>query len=179
MLRYKCAILTFLCVTWMFSISVFAQDSDSTAEPDLEAQSRLIEEITVVGQKTLFTLRMEVESAEEGVYAIFNELNSSDEFDITCTREVYIGSYFEQRDCMAAYLKDAIAQNTQDYLKGIDVQLNRNQIPAEVHQKSVAMEAEMLRLVEENPDFLEAMLKLTDLVGEYQAKKKEGFSWFK
>ena len=151
MLRLKCAILTFLCAAGMFSTSAFAQEADSTTESELEALSRPIEEITVVGTKTLFSLRLEMESAEEDVYAIFNELNSTDEFDISCTHEVYSGSHFKQRDCMATYLRKAIAQNTQDYLRGIDVQLTRDEVPAQVHQKSLAMEAEMLRLVEENP----------------------------
>ena len=47
-----------------------------------------------------------------------------------------------------------------------------------MHEKSVAMEAEMLRLAGENKQFAEALQELTMLMGTYQERKKENPLFF-
>lgn len=165
-------VLLLFVVCELISPVVLAQETEPSQEAEPTTQTRPIEEITVVGEQTFYTLRLEIEAAEEEVFAKFNELNSDDDFDIRCTREVYAGSHLPVRDCMPKFLRDAQADNVQDYLKGIDIQLTRDQIQAEVHGKSVELEAEMRRVAIENEDFFQALQKLTDLVGAYASKKK-------
>ena len=156
------------------------QDSSAVAVPGSAPGSASIpiEEITVLGEKTLFTLRLEIESAETKVFDLFNDLNSSDDFDITCTKEVYVGSHFKKRSCMAAYLREAQARNTQDYLYGIDIQLSLNGVKGDVRQRSIAMEAEMRSLALENHSFAAALLKLTELVGILELRKTKNPFFF-
>ena len=154
------------------------QDTGSSASKEQDAQTRPIEEITVLGERTFFTLRLEIETAEEEVYGLFNELNTNDDFDVKCTREVYTGSHFKQRRCMAAYLRKAQAENAQNYLKGIDTQLSLSGVEGEVHQQTLAMEAEMAQLALDNPEFLQALRKLAELFGIYNTKKAENPFYF-
>ena len=147
------------------------QDTGSSASKEQDAQTRPIEEITVLGERTFFTLRLEIEAAEAEVYGLFNELNTNDDFDVKCTREVYTGSYFKRHRCMAAYLRKAQAENTQNYLKGIDTQLSLSGVQGEVHQQTLAMEAEMAQLALDNPGFLQALRKLAELLGALNTKK--------
>lgn len=172
MVRPLRAILTALCLTVMVIPFSFAQDQDSSTESDVESASRPIEEIYVVGERTFFALRMEIESAENEVYGLFNELNSNDEFDIKCVKELFVGSHFKKRVCMASYLRKEQARNTQYSLLGIDMMLTLDGVRGNVHQKTLALEAEMLSLVQENPTFFEAIRKLTELVGILQLKKE-------
>ena len=147
------------------------QDTGSSASKEQDAETRPIEEIIVLGERTFFTLRLEIEAAEEEVYGLFNELNTNDDFDVTCTWEVYTGSHFKRRSCMAAYLREAQAENTQNYLKGIDVQLDLPGVKGEVRDQTLAMEAEMAQLALDNPEFSQALRKLAELFGIYNTKK--------
>lgn len=115
---------------------------------------------------------MEIESVETEVYGLFNELNSNDEFDVTCTEEVFVGSLLPKRVYMADYLRKEQARNaggSQTSLDvnglGIEMQLSLDAVEREVRHKTIAMEAEMLRLAEENQSFANALLRLTELMG--------------
>ncbi len=160
------------------TVGVYGQDADSPQIPEASLNSTPIEEITVVGQRTFRALRLEIESAEIEAYNLFNDLNVNDEFDVTCTYEVYTGSHFPKRACMAAYLREAQARNIQDTLQGFDVQLSLGAVQGEVIQKTMAMEAEMVRVAQENQRFAEALQKLAELLGIYQKKKKENPFYF-
>jgi hypothetical protein len=73
---------------------------------------------------------------------------------------------------MAAFLRDAISQNVQDYVQGIDVQLTRDQVESTVYEKAGKLEAEMTRLILTNESLYQAMVKLTRLVGALETKKR-------
>ena len=154
------------------------QDAGSSASKEQDAQTRPIEEITVLGERTFFTLRLEIEAVEAEVYGLFNELNTNDDFDVKCTREVYTGSHFKRRRCMAAYLKKAEAENAQNQLKGIDTRLSLSGVKGEVRQQTLAMEAEMAQLALDNPGFLQALRKLAELLGALNTKKAENPFYF-
>tara|TARA_B100001964_G_C14133779_1_gene554196 strand:+ start:766 stop:1080 length:315 start_codon:yes stop_codon:yes gene_type:complete len=85
--------------------------------------------------------------------------------------EVYTGSHFKRRSCMAAYLREAQAENTQNYLKGIDMQLDLSGVKGEVRDQTLAMEAEMAQLALDNPEFSQALRKLAELLGALNTKK--------
>tara|TARA_B100000686_G_scaffold16775_1_gene15637 strand:- start:988 stop:1548 length:561 start_codon:yes stop_codon:yes gene_type:complete len=160
------------------------QETETDSEPDIQAEDRIIEEITVQGERTIFSLRAQIETAETQVYNLFNELNSNDEFDVTCEKTVYIGSRIPRRVCMAAYLREEEAYQTQNFVNSIGLGeglgapgsgmlLNLDSAKDEVRQKSEAMEQEMLRLATEVPEFAEALLKLVGLVGALERRKNE------
>ena len=147
------------------------QDTGSPASKEQDVQTRPIEEITVLGERSFFTLRLEIEAAEAEVYGLFNELNTNDDFDFKCNREAYTGSHIKRRRCMAAYLREAQAENTQNYLKGIDTRLSLSEVEGEVHQQTLAMQAEMTQLALDNPEFSQALRKLAELLGALNTKK--------
>ncbi|HJN97134.1 MAG: hypothetical protein CMQ15_12140 [Gammaproteobacteria bacterium] len=168
-LRTALILLPLACLSFP---AVLAQQAESDDATEPSSTAREIEAITVIAEQTFFTLRVQIEEAEEEVFALFNELNSSDEYDMTCTVEVYTGSHLPQRDCMAAFLRDAISQNVQDYVQGIDVQLTRDQVESTVYEKAGKLEAEMTRLILTNESLYQAMVKLTRLVGALETKKR-------
>ena len=106
---------------------------------------------------------MEIESAETEVYGLFNELNSNDEFDVACTNEVFVGSHLPKRICIADYLRKEQAKNVGSWVTGldsqglsIDVLVTLDGIKGEVCHKTVAMEAEMLKLAQRNQSLANA-----------------------
>ena len=57
--------------------TAFAQESDSTDTTITASTARPIEEITVVGQKSLARLRLRIDEKEAEIYNFFNANNSS------------------------------------------------------------------------------------------------------
>ncbi len=170
--------LTLLLSLILLSTSLYGQDETSSAEaePETQTEETAIEEITVQGQRTTFALRMEIESVETEVYDMFNELNSNDEFDVSCEDIVYVGSRIPRRTCMAAYLREEEAFQTQAYLQGLPIGaglgapgtgglMDLTSARGEVQEKTEAMEQEMLQLAIDVPEFAEALLRLTRLIG--------------
>jgi len=103
------------------SLTAFSQQPESLSEEesavDSETSQNVIEEITVLGERTTYSLRLEIKSTEVEVYKMFNELNNNDEFDVTCEEIVYTGSRIPVQTCMAAYLREEEASRTQDFYK--------------------------------------------------------------
>lgn len=54
-----------------------------------------IDEISVIGQRSLLSLHIEVFKLEESFYALFNELNSENEYDVTCHKEFRFMSHIK------------------------------------------------------------------------------------
>ncbi len=71
-----------------------------------------IEEIVVYGSKSLLQFRLDLYKAEEAVFDLFNSLNSDDEFDIHCHKEMFIGSRLQRRVCKPNYVDLLTAEET-------------------------------------------------------------------
>ncbi len=175
--------LMLICLS---SVSL-SQQPESLPEDESAMESQIsengIEEITVLGERTTYSLRMEIKSSELEVYNLFNELNNNDEFDVTCEEIVYSGSHIPVQTCMAAYLREEEARRTQDFLQGLSggplgtpgsgPLLSRDAVAGEVIEKTKAMEQEMIRLAIEFPEFTAALQKLSGLVGALEARTKD------
>ena len=92
-----------------------------TMEPifDRDAREYILEDTIVEGERVLHSLRMEMIKAEDLKYKIFNALNSTDDFDITCERIKQTGSILTRRGCDIGYLKKARAEDMQLFLDGM------------------------------------------------------------
>ena len=84
-----------------------------------QASGRPIEEIQVLGTRTLYSIRMEIVDEENKIFSMFNELNSDDRFDIFCDNIAPTGSHIKQRVCEPRFVTDMRARMAQDYLRGI------------------------------------------------------------
>ena len=69
---------------WLAMSAAVAQEDLPTEKSPSNKNTRELEEIIVIGERTFFLIRFQIREAEENLYAMFNELNSSDEFDIKC-----------------------------------------------------------------------------------------------
>jgi hypothetical protein len=86
--------------------------------PAVGADGQSIEEITVTGQRSMFDLRMQVEDAEDAMFALFNEVNTDDQYDVICTVETRVFSHMKQRVCLPVYARDAEMDEAQNMLRG-------------------------------------------------------------
>jgi hypothetical protein len=125
------------------------------------APAVITDEIIVRG-RTAEALRLEIERAEETVFARFNEINSDDRFDIHCKSQVPTGRHIPARVCAPNYLRDAEANHAKAILTGIG---DPQAAVAEGHYRHLELEQEMHRLVLEDEKLLRAMERLVQLRG--------------
>jgi hypothetical protein len=126
-------------------------------------QNQAIEEIEVIG-RSASRLRMEIERIEEGMFALFNELNSTDDFDVACRNSVRLGtgSRIPIRECEPAYLTKARAANAYDFVSsgGALLQKSDAELMFENRAKTEQLNVEIRELALEHPELATAMLEL-------------------
>jgi hypothetical protein len=76
------------------------------------------EEIVVRGRR-LEDLRFEVEKARVRAYDVFNELNSTDDFDIRCNAETRTGTRMGRQVCVAQFESRISSRASKDYMAAI------------------------------------------------------------
>jgi hypothetical protein len=69
-------------------------------------------EVQVQNQKSLRQLRAEVDQAEENFFAVFNSINSDDEYDVKCAYETGLGSRRKQHVCTPRFARKIKADST-------------------------------------------------------------------
>ena len=123
--------------------------------------SELIEEIVVLGYKSLIDLKHEMYEAEETLYGIFNSFNSDDDYDIHCYEEAPTGSKLKQRICKTEKLGKVLAEETQKMMRDEPYVFPTD----EINKMNERMLAEMTELASTHPEYLKAL-------ESYDAKKK-------
>ena len=124
------------------------------------ARERPIEEIEVIGERSTISLIYEIQQAEVQMYDIFNDLNSTDDFDVICRNVTHTGTLIPTWECDAGFMTRERFQNTQDFLQFGFVPRSDEEMYWDNRDKVEALNAEMLELAKENPTLGQAMLEL-------------------
>ncbi len=156
--------------------SAQSSESEGTVRVNLvDLPPRTIEEITVVGQRSLARLRLRIDEKSDEIFSFFNDNNSDDRFDIICTRRRPTGSYILQRECEPKFLRDRRVQLTRDYMLGIGVPFNQYDLVGQTSGEYEQLQNEMMQLMTENKDFADDLADLADLTANYLAHRQEMF----
>jgi hypothetical protein len=156
---------------------VLAQQSAVAAE----GPERPIEEIQVIGERSLITLQNEIRADEVQMYELFNDLNSNDDFDVTCRNITHTGTLIPTWECDAGFMTRERFQNVQDFLQSGFIPKTDEQMYWENRHKVAALNAEMIALAKENPALARAMLDLhakRQRMEELQLGKRENTGRF-
>lgn len=162
-------------------------DDSPTLEPP--------EEVVVRGRR-LTDLRSEVQMAREQAYAIFNQINSNDDFDVYCRDEGRTGTRVTQRVCRAQFENRISAAAATEYMRALSWVCPPGQAGAVDTQacmfsnyasgaKSAAqgvegqapsmrdqMNEEILRLANQDERFAQAILEWYEAKQEYEAARR-------
>jgi hypothetical protein len=152
------------------------EDSAGAAEPP--------EEVTIRGQKTMTQYRLELERARDDVFRLFNEANRGTGTDITCRDEQATGRRIRQSVCRsnAENRSDAVA--ARGFLSGLLMSAGKGeggtQAAANIATGAAQgggesgeadalakFELEWRRLLAENRDLYDAVVKYAELDDEY------------
>ena len=146
-------------------------NSPNTAISTPQASDRPIEEIQVLGTRTLYSIRMEIVDEENKIFSMFNELNSDDRFDILCDKIAPTGSHIQQRICEPRFVTETRAQMTQDYVRGIGMLVESSAVMAETAIEREEIAREHLRIAAEYPEYLEMLTALTNLRATLKSRR--------
>ena len=126
------------------------------------SKSELLDELQVVGKK-LYRIRMGAIDVEDRFYALYNDLNRDDDFDIHCKVEAPTGTLLKVRICRLALYEKALEEEARAYLSGVDAPP-----PAQLVALSRLNEYRdnALSLINANP-------QLRDLIREREAFEKK------
>ena len=137
-----------------------------SAQGVVPAAADEIEEIVVYGDKSLSLLRRDLYRAEEKAFGLFNSLNSDDDYDIHCYKEVRIGSHIKRRICKPNFVMKLEAEATSRWLRGLQSGGRSGQPHSEAmvrtQRKEEILHEEMESLILKNPDLLKAVIELSN-----------------
>ncbi len=147
---------------------------------DSDSQEYILEEIIVEGGSILNSLRVEMMKAEDLKFEMYNSLNSTDDFDITCEWRAPMGSNIKRRVCEAGYIKKARAENGSLFLDNMKYEtefINSSDLylAVKLAQKTEALNREMVDLAKKHPYLAKAMINEYEIKQRYSVEQRERF----
>ena len=136
-------------------------------------QEQPMEEVTVIGQRTLGTLRVQIDRAEDRMIDIYNKLNTDDLYDIHCSQGVATGSHIQRKTCAPVYFDRTEAETTQLALSGVPV--GASYMNAKLTYYNPIMRAKWGQLAKSNPELLQAIEKHYQLSQELKNDRRAYF----
>jgi hypothetical protein len=141
---------------------------------DSDAREYILEDITVIGQNSIGSLRYEVDRAADRMYEVYNELNTHDDFDIHCQWNAPTGSRIKRKLCTPVYVKNLQAKATQYALYDMD---NSGMTGLYIDYTEIAindakLRENMKRLILENPSLFDAVVEHVELREELKRQRQ-------
>jgi hypothetical protein len=183
-----------VAVLWVLIAALSVDVAAAQNAPDSRADAP--EEVIVRGRR-LVEFRLQVQQARERAYAIFNEINSDDDFDVHCRDERRYFSHSERRICRARFEDRISADAAKEYMATltwncpgdpatgfVDTQRCLFSAPGQTAKASaLAMEGqaplmrdrmndEILRLANENDGFAQAILDFYEADRRYDEARR-------
>ena len=131
--------------------------------------AEIIEEITITGDENPDNLTLAVEQAENQFYTLFNQLVDDRDYQVSCKKELLLGSRIKQRVCQTRYMQEALSSAA--VMRFSDSPYDAN---AKLIQKNVQFRQKTQELIEQNPALREAAANLADRVADYKDKYHSG-----
>lgn len=161
----------------LYAGTVAGQTDTHANVTDEKDQEQPMEEITVIGQRSLLTLRIQIDKAEDRIFDIFNKLNTDDLYDIHCSREAPTGSHIRHKRCSPVYFDRTEADATHMALTGGGD--GSAYMMARLAHYNPIMGEKWKQLVKDNPELLQAVVKHYELSEELKRERRAYFGWYK
>jgi len=144
----------------------------AAAQADEATNDEVIDDIVVVGQKSLSTLRKEVFKAEEDFYSMFNKLNDNKDFNVRCFYENATGTHIKNHVCRARFVTKAYSSHAARNGGDLSRVANQDANPA-FATKTAEYQAKMETLVDANPELQAALIRYNTVRAEFMAEREE------
>ncbi len=147
--------------------------------PDQIQDDVILDEISVQGYR-LSRLRQEIVEAEDRFFALYNDLNTRDEFDIVCQTVQHTGTIMKSRSCFPRIVEIATGAEAEAFADAIDRNSSGDKAarpratPASVvlAAKSPEYKDNILRLLRKHPELRALVSERDALQRRYDKVRK-------
>jgi hypothetical protein len=172
-IKFKIILLIFL--VWFFSSGVTAEDILKKTSTDSDPLEYTLPEVIVEGDNSMHSLRLEVIRAQELKFEVFNNLNSTDDFDIICDWHAPLGTKIKEWSCDVNYLKKARADAVRDYRQHGAQFPSEHKMAIELAEKGRELNREMKALAVKHPELALAIINAHELEQLYKEEQKKRY----
>jgi hypothetical protein len=149
-----------------------AVGQDEEASTGMASNNETIEDIVVVGQKSMTSLRREVFQAEEDFYSLYNELNDDREYDVSCFYERATGTNIKNHVCRARFVTKAYSAHAARNRNDVTRVANQDANPV-MAEKTAKFQEKLETLVAANPDLQAALIRYNTARAVFLAEREE------
>ena len=163
------------CTAGIVLILALAPVGMCQTTPEQESEpgsSDTLEEIIVYGDKSIIQLRREFYRAEADFFAVFNSLNSNDEFDVRCEYVTFLGSRRKYRLCQPKFARKAEARATQEMLTSGAMLYTSHVNRKELKEMDELLWQEMSALILRNMELQKAFTDLSKAKQIYETERQ-------
>ena len=136
------------------------------------SNNEAIDNIVVVGHKSISEMRKDVFEAEEDFYAVFNKLNDEKDFTVRCNYEKATGTHIKNHVCRARFVTKAFSKHAARNGNDLSRVANQGSDPA-FAEKTARYHEKVETLVAANPELLTAFLRYNDKRAQFFAEREE------
>ena len=172
----KLKILLLIFLSCFLNSSLFAEVNHNKLSTDSDALEYTLPEVLVRGDNSMHALRKEVIRAEELKFEVFNNLNSTDDFDITCEWRAPTGTRIKYWRCDVEYMRKA-REEALDTMMALDgaIYISEHQLAVQNAHKTRALNREMKALAARNPELAVAMINAHELQQFYREEARNRY----
>ncbi len=143
--------------------------AESVAAPDA------IDEIVVMGGRSLTLLRHEVTQAEDVFYDRYNFLNEDDRYDMICKDETPIGTRIPVRVCKTRVIRDAERQATQDGMIFGPANIGSTPVIPSANKHNEILQKKLRAFAISDPELQDALMDYDRLSRKFAVEREKKF----
>ena len=137
------------------------------------AQEPLPEEVEVIGQRQLFMLEEQLVEAEDAVFALYNELNTDDLYDVKCEWEKPLGTNMRHRVCRPGFIQAAERSRGQEYMSNINGMgfTTGTSVELDNERHNPILKRKLQEAVQSSPELADLMMEHQELKAALEERK--------
>ncbi|TAJ93338.1 MAG: hypothetical protein EPO31_03810 [Gammaproteobacteria bacterium] len=168
--------IVFLSLIFNLSPAFAESTADRIAKTGAEVDE-VLEEITIVGDRSMGSLTHLIMKAEDRIYDIFNSMNDDKRYDVACRWEAPINSHIKRRSCRPNFVLNAQSDNARTvhaYMEGSPYATDpsgASYFAVQLYHHFPIFHQKMVASINENPELLEAIVKYNQLKGVVYKEK--------
>ena len=131
-----------------------------------------IDDIVVVGQKSINELRRDVYQYAEDFYSAYNKLNDDPEYDVRCFYEQATGTRIKNHVCRAKFVLNSYSSHAARNRSDLKLVANQGASP-ELAEKTVKFQDKLETLIAANPELEAALIRYNTARAEFFAEREQ------
>ncbi len=137
------------------------------------AAEPLPEEVEVIGQRQLYLLEEQLVEAEDAVFALYNELNTDDLYDVSCEWVKPLGTNMKHRVCRPGFISAAEQSRGQEYMSNVTGMgfTTGTSVELEYERHNPVLKRKLEEAVASSPELADLMMEHQELKAALDERK--------